>query len=935
MTRTAVPILLSVLLLTAVAAATDWPTLRQNLQRTGYTPDDPPAPYEPKWVRADLVPENILCWVEPIVADGRVYLGTGAGNVYALDRRDGRTLWKRELGSPVMHSVAWADGRIFTGVQGDWAGAFVAALDAATGEVLWKTPTPQGGFWTAPAVSDGLVMLGDRAGVFYAFDAQTGEIRWRIETGGPILSTAAVKDGKVFFASEDMHAYAVDVKTGEPLWRSDRLEGRTFRGYSPVLWRDKVVLRTATTIIYAAYEVEGQLMYYGWAGWPTNYQGLVVGVDPNAVNPAFMEEWRSASDEDKSRYTYGAVGSRKWDYFTPDRVQRENEAYREKLRQHEALRTGFLLDQADGIQRAVLPVNYASGCACTPVPPAVDGEDNLWVIFKSFYSNWDVPIRAHDAIGIYDLDGETIRLVQFEPRDPKANAIHTVFHITADETNHLTVAGNTLWNQHGTNGSRGWYVGAMDIPSRQFTYGVGGEGNTYPNLFGVARAPGAGSSGQVGGTVVSDGQVFNLVSGVLTCIGPKDGQAVQPFQGERAEASFDVPMPAPEHPAPEAPAVTVEQLVGQTWQPGEIGGEARELAEPVRRRLNEEVARIIESGPWAPLRIEGGQCIDPLLSSGSQFYFGLPSETIAALAVAYPYLDEPLQQRVRQYAAMEWERFRPWGTTVYTDHDRGTRYGSAEGDLRHREPYALGHWLYGPYPQYNMPASGLSGGRISPIVNHYAIWLYGQNLGQWDAVRAAWDQMKRDFAAFADSGFSPERNQAGLANWYASGLVGYARIARHFGEDAEAQKAQAQLQRLLDARVAIEQGLEPASKTALHRGMYSRACPEVWRYLAGQAAPQMHRQLAPDLFGVENTPRTISLFHAWGVGPHESRHHEAYVIPPSTVWAAFQAQALLYGVPAGQLRDECVDLPWTPADLYYVHKLALTLDRFADAQWRQ
>ncbi len=927
------------LCIVAPALAADWPMLRQNLSRTGFTPDCPPPPYEPKWARADLADENILCWVEPIVADGRVYIGTGAGNVYALDRRDGKTLWKTDLGSPVMHSVAYHEGRIFTGVHGNWEGAFVAALDARTGEIVWKTRTPPGGFWTSPAVSDGLVILGSRDHRLYAFDEKNGELRWTIPTGGPILSSPAVRDGRVYFASEDMRLYCAPLKAANliagaqgpvmpVLWRTDVLDGRTFRGYSPVLWKDKVVLRSATTIVYAAYEVEGQLMYYEWAGWPRNYQGLVVQPDGKAINPAFRNEYEKAPDDEKQNYTYSAIAARKWAHYTPLRVRQENEAYREKLRQRPALRTAFLIDMADGVQRSVLPINYASGCAATPVPPAIGADETMYVIFKSFYSNWDVPIRAHDAIGRYNLQDQMVELIQFEPRDPRQNPMHTYFHITADETNHLTVAGHILWNQHGTNGSRGWYVGAMDLNTRQFVYGVGGEGVAYPKAFGLEVAPAAGSSGHVGGTVVSDNQIFNLVSGVLTCIGPRgDGPAMT------------APVPPANRPVPVPPAVklapvTVEQVIAETMQRSQPSAQNMPLSQELSDRLRYELDTLVEGGPWRPLRITGGMCINPLLGGGDQFYFVLPSETLGAIARAFPYLGEELRQEAMEHTAMQWQRFRPWTNTVYEAHDESTRYNAGEDELMPRERYKLGHWLYGPYPQFHGIGGAMTSGQFSVIANYYPIWLYGHNMNQWARVEQAWPDMKKDMAAFIARRFVPRGEQTVMLNSYISGLIGYARIARHFNDADESRKASEELTRLLELRLEIERKTPLVGGKNMYQGHYDRMCPELWRYLVSHAAERMSQQMAPNLFGRPNEPKVISLFHAWGVGPHESRHHEAYVTPPSTVMAAFEAMAYLYGTPPRQLRDEYLDMPWVLADLYFMEKLALTLDLLANGQWR-
>ena len=49
-----------------------------------------------------------------------------------------------------------------------------------------------------PAIADGLVYVGDGAGLFHCFDAETGETVWTHEIGPKIWSSALVADGKVY-----------------------------------------------------------------------------------------------------------------------------------------------------------------------------------------------------------------------------------------------------------------------------------------------------------------------------------------------------------------------------------------------------------------------------------------------------------------------------------------------------------------------------------------------------------------------------------------------------------------------------------------------------------------------------------------------------------------------------------------------------------------
>ena len=100
---------------------------------------------------ADQVPRLALKWsfglpgsggmrAQPVVVGGRVFLGSDNGFVYALDARSGCVHWSFEAGTPVVSavSVGTVPGAERDAVYfGDW-GAYIHAVDAASGQALWK-----------------------------------------------------------------------------------------------------------------------------------------------------------------------------------------------------------------------------------------------------------------------------------------------------------------------------------------------------------------------------------------------------------------------------------------------------------------------------------------------------------------------------------------------------------------------------------------------------------------------------------------------------------------------------------------------------------------------------------------------------------------------------------------------------------------------------
>jgi alcohol dehydrogenase (cytochrome c) len=131
----------------------------------------------------------------PLVKDGIMYIITGNDDVFALNAKTGEILWEYWSGINqkistvccgwVNRGLAMGEGMLFFG-QFD---ANVVALDMKTGKVAWKTPIEQweNGYTitSAPLYYDGMVFSGISGGEFgirgrlTALDAKTGEILWR------------------------------------------------------------------------------------------------------------------------------------------------------------------------------------------------------------------------------------------------------------------------------------------------------------------------------------------------------------------------------------------------------------------------------------------------------------------------------------------------------------------------------------------------------------------------------------------------------------------------------------------------------------------------------------------------------------------------------------------------------------------------------------
>jgi alcohol dehydrogenase (cytochrome c) len=199
----------------------------------------------------------------PVIADGLVYVQDLKSNVFALDLRTGKIVWRRlfEATSPGPNGLAVAAGRIY-GVTD----AAVFALSAKTGRVLWRRllvrPTEQY-VETAPLAVGGRLYVstvglppGGR-GALYAFDAATGRLDWRFATikgpwrvpgeagGGGAWYPPSVAGGVVYWGTTNPYPYGGTVAhpnggayAGPALYTDSLLALDAASGH--LLWYDQV-----------------------------------------------------------------------------------------------------------------------------------------------------------------------------------------------------------------------------------------------------------------------------------------------------------------------------------------------------------------------------------------------------------------------------------------------------------------------------------------------------------------------------------------------------------------------------------------------------------------------------------------------------------------------------------------------------------------------
>jgi outer membrane protein assembly factor BamB len=111
---------------------------------------------------------------DPVISSGVLYAGAYQGQLVAVSLQDGRLLWKRDMS-------------IYAGIDVDYSQVVVSdtssdvwAVDRRTGRSLWKQSDLRQRSLTGPASVDDYIAVGDFEGYLHLLSRSTGAIAGRV-----------------------------------------------------------------------------------------------------------------------------------------------------------------------------------------------------------------------------------------------------------------------------------------------------------------------------------------------------------------------------------------------------------------------------------------------------------------------------------------------------------------------------------------------------------------------------------------------------------------------------------------------------------------------------------------------------------------------------------------------------------------------------------
>ena len=241
--------------------------------------------------------------IRPVMDGNTLYAASADGRVVAVNRQSGKTLWRRDLDTPVSGGVGYWDGALLLGSS---EGA-VMRLDAASGEVLWSSQL-RGEVLAPPQANGRVVVAQSYDGRLQGLSFDTGEVLWTYDSNLPVLtirgtSAPILLDNTAYAGFANGRVLAFDARSGA------------------VLWEVRVAISQGRSEIERIVDVDGSMDLAGNDLYAASYQGRIVAIDLAGGRKAWQQDVSSVSgvshgfgnvyvaDEDGTVYAYLRTGA--------------------------------------------------------------------------------------------------------------------------------------------------------------------------------------------------------------------------------------------------------------------------------------------------------------------------------------------------------------------------------------------------------------------------------------------------------------------------------------------------------------------------------------------------------------------------------------------------------------------------------------------------
>lgn len=353
----------------------NWLMFRREYSGSGYSPLDQITPdnvgrLEPVWTMSTGVTEGHQS--PPIVNDGVMYITTPLNLVYAVNAATGDVIWSHRrqlpfdlsLMHPTNRGIALYGDKVYMATLD----AMLVALDARTGDVVWEKPVADyrtGYYMTmAPLAANGRIMVGVSGGergirgFVAALDAETGDEVWKTytipspgepnseswpgdswQTGGAPVWVTGTYDPELnisYWGTGNAGPWVGDARPGDNLYANSVIaldvDTGALKGYHQYHWNDSWDWDEVSPPILMDVTRDGRtfpgLVHAGRNGYlwvlergadgikyvdakPYVYQNVFASLDPVTGRPTYNEDAKPGMDRPGS-FCPSLSGGKNW-----------------------------------------------------------------------------------------------------------------------------------------------------------------------------------------------------------------------------------------------------------------------------------------------------------------------------------------------------------------------------------------------------------------------------------------------------------------------------------------------------------------------------------------------------------------------------------------------------------------------------------------------
>jgi len=150
----------------------------------------------------------------PAIEQNQVFIGSGDGNVYALNFADGKKLWEVKTGGAIESSPLVLENKVYIGSSDSW----LYALDGKSGKLSWKYQTGEKILGAPNWVKAGeelRILVGSYDFKLHCVEAVKGQVVWTYESGNYINGSPAVADNRTVFGGCDALLHVISLADGK------------------------------------------------------------------------------------------------------------------------------------------------------------------------------------------------------------------------------------------------------------------------------------------------------------------------------------------------------------------------------------------------------------------------------------------------------------------------------------------------------------------------------------------------------------------------------------------------------------------------------------------------------------------------------------------------------------------------------------------------